>query len=296
MATVGATTVADGAHSTWLTPLELAVLGAIWGGSFLFMRIAAPAFGPVPLVEARLALGGLILLPLLWRTTLTGAQWLRLTAIAAINNALPFVLFAWGAERAPAGIGAISNSMAALFVVLVAFLLYREPIGLRRGIGLALGFVGVVVLASGRMGGSSVWPAALAGTTAALCYGFGVNWVRRHLSGVPAGTVAAASLLGASVLLAPFAFVTWPAQVPSVRAWLSALALGCVCTGLAYVLFYRLIHRIGASRAAMVTYVVPLFGVVWANVVLGEPITMTMAASGALILGGVFLSQQTPRS
>jgi drug/metabolite transporter (DMT)-like permease len=109
MVTSSATTVAERPQSAWLTPLELAVLAAIWGGSFLFMRIAAPGFGPVPLVEARLLLGGLVLLPLLWRAPLTARQWLQLTAIAAINNALPFVLFAWAAERAAAGIGAISN-------------------------------------------------------------------------------------------------------------------------------------------------------------------------------------------
>jgi drug/metabolite transporter (DMT)-like permease len=296
MSSESATIVADSTERTWHTPVELTLLSMIWGGSFMFMRIAAPAFGPVPLVEMRLALGAAVLLPLLWRSPLTRQQWLRLTAIAAINNALPFVLFAWGAERAAAGIGAISNSMAALFALIVASLFYGEPVGVRRALGLVLGFAGVVVLASGRMGGSAVWPAALAGTGAALCYGFGTNWVRRYLTGVPAGGVAAASLTGAAVLLLPFALLTWPAQAPPPRAWASALALGGLCTGLAYVLFYRLIHRIGAPRAATVTYLVPLFAVLWAWAVLGEPITATMAASGALILGGVFLSQSRPKS
>lgn len=280
---------------TWLTPVELGVLGAIWGGSFLFMRIAAPSFGPVPLVEVRLALGGLVLLPFLLRTPLTGRQWLRLTAIAAINNALPFVLFAWGAERAPAGVGAIANSMAALFSLMVAFLFYGEKIGLRRGLGMLLGFAGVVVLASGRVGDTVVWPAVIAGTLAALCYGLGTNWVRRYLAGIPTTAVAAASLLGAAGLLLPLAAMTWPRQLPPLGAWGCAVVLGVLCTGLAYMLFFRLILRIGAPRAATVTYLVPLFGVVWAWAALGEAVTVTMALSGLLILGGVALSQNTPR-
>src|ERR1700680_830308 len=180
----------------WRTPLELTVLGAIWGGSFLFMRVAAADFGALPLVEARLALGALILLPLLWtaRAQFSIALWLRIAGIAAINSVIPFALFAWGAERAPAGIGAISNAMTVMFTALIAFLFYGEQIGQRRLIGLAAGLVGVIILASGKTAGASVWPAALAGTTAALMYGFGLNLVRRHLSGYPAGAVAAANL------------------------------------------------------------------------------------------------------
>jgi drug/metabolite transporter (DMT)-like permease len=283
------------AVAAWLTPLELGVLGAIWGGSFLFMRIAAPRFGPFALVEVRLALGAIVLSPFLWRTAFTPALWARLVAISAINSAIPFALFAWGAERAAAGIGAITNSMAALFAALVAFLFYREPIGSRRALGLLMGFIGVAVLASGKTGGSSVWPAVLAGTLAALCYGFGGNLLKRYLAGVPASAVAAATLLGSSVLLLPFAIATWPGEPVPATSWLCAILLGVLCTGFAYVLYYRLIHRIGAARAATVTYLVPLFGVIWAWLVLDEPLTPTMAISGALILGGVALSQ-TQRS
>src|ERR1700730_15721784 len=115
----------------WRTPLELTLLGAIWGGSFLCMRVAAADFGPLPLVEARLALGALTLLPLLWaaRAQFSVGLWLRIAGIAAINSVISFALFAWGAERAPAGIGAISNAMTVMFTALVAFLFYGEQIG-----------------------------------------------------------------------------------------------------------------------------------------------------------------------
>ena len=281
----------------WLTPLEIGVLGAIWGGSFLFMRVSAADFGVFALVEVRLALGALALLPVVWRARaqLAGAGWWRLAAIGAINSALPFTLFAWGAERAPAGIGAISNSMTVPFTALVAFALYRERISALRALGLCAGLAGVVVLASGRIGGASVGPAVLAGTLAALLYSVGANLIRRSLVGIPASAVAGATLLCASLLMLPLAVANWPKDPIRGASWLSAVLLGVLCTGAAFVLYYRLIHRIGAPRATTVTYLIPLFGVVWAWLLLGEALTASMALAGALILGGVALSQQRGR-
>ncbi|HXZ60891.1 MAG TPA: DMT family transporter [Steroidobacteraceae bacterium] len=282
------------AAARWRTPLELTLLGAIWGGSFLFMRVAATDFGPLPLVEARLALGGLVLTPFLWRARaqLTAGLWLRIAGIAAINSVVPFALFAWGAERAPAGIGAITNAMTVMFTYLVAHFFFGERVGARRLIGLAAGFVGVAILASGRTAGEGVWQAALAGTAASVCYGFGINLVRRYLTGYPSAAVAAANLITGSVLLAPLAAYTWPARAIPAASWASAVLLGALCTGVAFVLYYRLIARIGAPRTSTVTYLIPLFGVVWAWLVLGEPLTASMALAGALILSGVALSQQ----
>src|SRR5580658_9242258 len=142
--------------SGWVTPVELTLLGAIWGASFLFMRIAAGDFGPFALVEVRLSLGALVLLPFLWRSRSSFAPrviW-RLAGIGVLNSAIPFVLFAWGAERAPAGIGAITNAMTVMFAALLAFLLYGESIGQWRLMGLVAGFVGVAVLASGKYAGT----------------------------------------------------------------------------------------------------------------------------------------------
>lgn len=278
----------------WLTPLELTALGAIWGASFLFMRVSAREFGALPLVDLRLALGALLLLPMLWngRAHITRKHILPLIGISAINSAIPFALFAWAAQRAPAGIGAITNATAVMFTALVAFAFYGERISKQRVIGLIAGFVGVAVLASGKTGGARVWSAALAGTLAALLYGIGGNLIRRHLAGIPSGAVAAATLVSASLLLAPFAIVYWPAAPIPVHSWVSAVLLGVLCTGIAYFLYFRLIYRVGAPRASTVTYLISLFGVVWAWLILGEPLTPSMAIAGALILGGVALSQR----
>ncbi len=281
----------------WLTITELTVLGAIWGASFLFMRVAAPEFGALPLVQVRLSLGALTLLPMLWlaRSAFRWRQLPLLLGIGVINSALPFVLFAWAAERAPAGIGAISNSLTVLFTALVAYLVYGERIGRRRAFALLIGFAGVVVLAAGRSTGASVAEAALAGTLAALCYGFGVNLVRRKLAGLPPVALGAATLGPAALALLPFSAAQWPSAAISTGAWASAAMLGVVCTGLAYAFYFRLIGRIGAPRAATVTYLIPLFGVGWSWLVLAEAPTATMLIAGVLILGSVAASQRAPR-
>lgn len=282
---------------SWQTPVELAVLGAIWGASFLFMRVAAPEFGPFALVEVRLALGALVLMPFLVRARgqFPLRLWPKLALIGAINSAAPFILFAWAAERAPAGIGAITNAMTVLFTALVGFLFFGEKIGMRRALALVAGFAGVVVLASGKTAGESVGLAVAAGCAASFLYGIGINLVRRHLTGLPPAAVASATLSCASALTLPFAFATWPANAVTTASWLSAAALGIVCTGLAFVSYYRLIARIGASRASTVTYLIPLFGVAWAWWLLDEPLTWTMAIAGAVILGSVAISQRAAR-
>ena len=277
----------------WSVSLELGLLGAIWGASFLFMRIAADDFGPAPLVALRLGLGSLVLLPFLWRARarFPARLWPKLALLGAINSALPFLLFAWGAQRAPAGVGAIANAMTVLFTALVGFLLFGERIGTRRAVALLAGFAGVVVLASGKVAGMSVGWAAAAGALASLSYGLGINLVRRHLTGLPPAAVASATLGSAALLVLPFALATWPETPVPAASWWSAVALGVLCTGAAFVMYYRLIARIGASRASTVTYLIPLFGVGWAWMLLGEPLTWTMAVAGALILGSVAFSQ-----
>lgn len=271
---------------------ELTLLGAIWGGSFLLMRVAAPVFGPFALVEIRLIFGALVLLPFVYRarSALVG-RWRVLFLIGLVNSAVPFTLFAWATAIAPAGISAIANSMTALFAVLFAGWMFGERIGIRRAIGLVAGMAGVIVMVGMPMAGVPTGWAALAATTAALCYGLAGNLVRRHLSGLPPIALGGATLSCSAIVLSPLAIWNWPTAQISLTAWTSAVVLGVLCTGIAYAFLFRLLDRIGASRTATVTYLVPLFGVAWAWVILGEPLTPAMMMAGTLILGGVALSQ-----
>ncbi|MGY8564977.1 DMT family transporter [Paracidovorax citrulli] len=278
----------------WRTPLELTLLGAIWGCSFLFMRVAVPSFGPYALVEVRLLLGALVLLPFLWtaRAQFPARRWRWLVPIGLINSAIPFVLFAWAAQRAPAAIGAICNAMTVLFAALIAFLFFGEKIGLRRAIALLVGFTGVVVLATAKVSGLSIGTAVIAGSLAALLYGLGVNLVKRHMAGLPPAASAGATLGSAALVMLPMALTHWPEAPIPVSSWACAIALGVVCTGLAFLMFYRLIARIGPARASTVTYLVPMFGALFAWLFLGEPVTLAMLVAGALILGSVAASQK----
>jgi drug/metabolite transporter (DMT)-like permease len=278
----------------WRTPLDLTLLGAIWGSSFLFMRIAAKPFGALALVEIRLALGALILLPFLWkaRALFPARRWPLLALIGAINSAVPFLLFAWAAQRAPAAVGAICNAMTVLFTALIAFLFFGEKIGTRKAMALLVGFIGVVVLATGKAAGVGVGTAVLAGASASLLYGLGVNLVKRHMQGLPPAASAAATLSCAALLLLPLAATHWPVTPVPTAAWISAGALGVLCTGLAFLLYYRLIQRIGPASASTVTYLVPLFGALFAWLFLGEAVTSTMLVAGVLILGSVAFSQR----
>ena len=271
----------------------LLVLGAIWGGSFLFMRIAVNDFGPVPLVEMRLALGSALLLPFLWRDRekFTLRRWPMMAFIGLMNSALPFLLFAWAAERAPAGVGAIANGMTALCAALMGFLFFHEKLSARQSIALVAGFAGIIVLASGKMAGMSVGWASIAGRVASLMYGLGAHMARRHLQGLPPAALAAVTLGSGALLAAPFAIATWPRHAIPMKSWLSAGALGMLCTGIAFAMFYRLIEKVGANRTTIVTYLIPPFGVAWGWLFLDEPVTLTMSIACVLILGSVALSQ-----
>ncbi len=287
--------LAGTAARDWRTPLELTLLGAIWGCSFLFMRVAVPSFGPYALVEVRLLLGALVLLPFLWkaRAQFPARRWRWLVPIGLINSAIPFVLFAWAAQRAPAAIGAICNAMTVLFAALIAFLFFGEKIGMRPAIALLVGFTGVVVLATAKVSGLSIGAAVIAGSLAALLYGLGVNLVKRHMTGLPPAASAGATLGSAALVMLPLALTHWPEAPIPVVSWTCAIALGVVCTGFAFLMFYRLIARIGPARASTVTYLVPMFGALFAWMFLGEPVTLAMLIAGALILGSVAVSQRS---
>ncbi|MFT4255374.1 MAG: DMT family transporter [Pseudoxanthomonas sp.] len=290
------TTTLSNPRSIALPPPDLLLLGAIWGASFLFMRVAASQVPAAVMVEVRLALGALVLLPALWRSRalFPPRLWPKLALIGAVNSAIPFLLFGWAAHSAPAGVSAISNAMVVLFTALVGFAFFGEHIGRRRGIAIATGLLGVVVLASGRTaGGGHVGMAVAAGVAASLLYGIGLHLVRRHLSGLPPAALASASLLASAVLVLPLAVADWPQQAVAAKSWLAVAALGVLCTGLAYVLFYRLVARVGAGRTSTVTYLVPVFGVAWGWLLLGEALTPAMAVAALLILGSVAFGERS---
>jgi drug/metabolite transporter (DMT)-like permease len=275
--------------------VDLVLLAALWGGSFLFMRVSVPEFGPWPLMSVRAGVALACLLPwLLWGGHLRAiaANARHMAVIGVLGTALPFVLFAWAMLVLTAGQGAIANAASPLWGALVAYLWLRErPTGWQV-VGLAIGFAGVMLLvwakASGMVGGSAV--AFGAALLAAASYGVAGNYTRRYLSHVAAMANAGGSLVVATAVLAVPGLLLWPAQSPSWPAWLAVIALGVACTGFAYVVFFRLIAKVGAPRAMTVVFMVPLFGVLWGSLFLGERLDVWVAASGLTILAGTSLA------
>lgn len=269
--------------------LELFLLAAIWGASFLFMRVAAPEFGPLALIEIRVAIAagflGSVLAVRGGFGKLAGKT-VPLGFVGALNSALPFSLFAFAALSLPAGYSSVLNATVPLFGALVAYLWLREATAVRKLVGLLIGFSGVVLLVWGKLALTGSRSAVLAGLAAALAYGIAAHYTKRNLSGVEPLVIATGSQIAASVLLLPFALTTWPAVPPSGSAWGSALVLGVVCTGVAYILYFRLIARVGPARAILVTYLIPVFGLFWGAVFLGEHLTLSTVLGCVVIFIG----------
>jgi drug/metabolite transporter (DMT)-like permease len=278
--------------------IQLIVLAAIWGASFLFMRIAAPEFGPLALTALRVAGATLFLLPLVALRGAAGAMrthWKAIAVVGLVNSALPFLLFTLAALAINAGLSSILNSTAPLWGALIAWVWLGERLTRSRLLGLAIGFSGVLFLAWDKASlpagehGVSAGLAIGACLLATLCYGFAANYTRRALQGVSPLAVAAGSQLAASAVLALPAAAAWPARLPGASAWWALAALALVCTGVAYLMFFRLIARIGPARAISVTFLLPVFGLLWGALFLGEAITPTMLLGCAIILAGTLL-------
>lgn len=274
---------------------ELLLLGVIWGASFLFMRIAAPEFGPIALVEIRVAVAAVFLVAVLaWRRGMGGLRGAAapMTIVGVLSSALPFVLFAYATLFITAGTAAVLNASAPLFGALVAYAWLRDKLTVARVIGLAVGFGGVLLLAWDKMtfNGGGTTLAILAGLGASLSYGVGVNYTKRKLGHVPPIAAATGSQIAAALLLLPLAAATWPSAAPSLKSWLSVISLGVFCTGIAYIFYFRLIAHVGPAKAITVTYLVPLFGMLWGLVFLDEAITAGMLVACAVILLGTALA------
>lgn len=294
-------TAADRGHSHAMKTRDLTdllLLAALWGASFLFMRIAAPEFGPFALVEVRVTIAAVFLGAVLaWRGELGAlrAQPGTLALLGLLNSALPFVLLTFATLHVTAGFAGILNATVPLWTALIGWLWLRNAIRPLQWLGLALGLAGVAVLVWGK---ASLAPTAgQLGTTLALAaalvatasYGLSANYTRRFLAAERPLVIAGGSQIGAALVLLPPAVLTWPSAMPSPLAWVSAIALGIGCTALAYLLYFRLLARVGAVSASAVTFLIPVFATVWGALFLGEGVTPQMLAGGGVILAGTAL-------
>ena len=279
--------------------LDFLVLSAIWGSSFLFMQMAAPQFGVMPTAALRVAIASLVLLPLVWHRGLLAAlrrHWRATFLLGVFNSGIPFALYAFALAHLSTGLTSILNATTPMFGALVAWIWLRDRPSASSVTGLVIGFIGVALLA-GRGAGVrpeadmqiAVW-AVLACLAACLCYGISASFTKRYLADTPSMVTATGSQLGATLVLAPPALAAWPEQVPDLRAWGAMLVLGVACSGVAYLLFFRLIERTGAARALTVTFLIPVAAMTYGVVFLDEVLTAWMVMCGGIILLGTALS------
>ncbi|HWH82590.1 MAG TPA: DMT family transporter [Burkholderiaceae bacterium] len=274
---------------------ELVALAALWGGSFLFMRLGAAEFGPIALAAVRVAGAALFLMPLLrWRgqTDVLRRHWRAIAVVGVTNSALPFVAFSYAALSISAGLASVFNAASPLFGALIAWAWLKDRLTPLQVLGLAIGFAGVLGLAwehAGFTPGGSGW-ATLACIAATLCYGWSASFAKRRLAGVAPLAVAAGSQLSAALVLAVPALLWWPAQLPGLNAWIAVALLAVLCTGLAYVMYFRLIASVGPANAIAVTFLVPVFAVLWGALLLGEAVDAPMLIGCAVIVLGTALA------
>lgn len=302
---------------SWL--IDFILLGATWGSSFLFTRLAVVDFGALPSAGMRVAIGAGVLLLILGargQLPVLGAHWRKTFFVGLLNSAIPFACFAWALLTITTGLSSIMNATVPLFGAVVAWVWLNDRPGGSRALGLAIGFVGVSMLAWDKSGlGALIGGKAIEGGTsigaavgeggpdmshqgpqilslllACLCYGIAASFTKLHLTQVPPIVTAAGSQCGATLaLLVPMVWL-WPAKNPSATAWVAIAISGVICTGLAYILYFRLIRRVGPARAMTVTFLIPVFAVLLGVIFLNEAVTLWMLVCGLVIVCGTALS------
>ena len=241
------------------TSLELLILAAVWGGSFLFIRYAAPEFGVFPIIWLRVAISSLLLLPLLIWHKQVKLLWQHAGAmllVGVLSAAIPFVLIAWSLLSITAGLASILNATTPIFTA--------------------------------KSGGSG-W-AIVAMLSATLCYGISTHFTKRYLANVPALVNTVGSQISAMIVLTPLAYGTMPEHIPTLNAWGAVLLLAALCTAFAYLIFFRLIATLGASKAVTVTFLIPVFGVLWGDLFLHESVNAAMLIGGSIVVVGTSLA------
>ena len=273
----------------------LATLAALWGGSFVFMRVAVPALGPVPLAYVRVSIAAVVLLSIAFaqrRIPPFRTRWRELAVVGVVNSAIPFSLFCYAEQYISASAGAVLNATSPFFAAIAGALWLDQPVTKAKVAGIALGIVGVIVLVGLQPGATSDQGmlAVAACLVAAVCYALAGVYTKRALSDVPSHAIACASQVFAALALMPLLpFTAIPGPLtPVVIANVAGLAIGS--TAIAYLIYFKLIADVGPQRALTVTFLIPLFGVLWGALFLGEPLTRNLLVGGALVVAGTIVT------
>lgn len=274
---------------------NLFLLATLWSGSFIFMLLSVHEFGPTPLLLVRLGVSAVVLLAVAAAMGKLGhirQHWRAIAVGSIISVAMPFLFYAWAAQSLTASFIVIVNALTPLFGGLIARIWLGEHLSRARLAGLAMGFGGILFLVYDNLSfGDNANGLAIAACIAApFCYGLAGSYTTKYLQGVDPIALAAGSISAAALMLLPFSLWAWPSTPISMGAWASATALAVLCTALAYIIFFKLIENVGASRTMTVTFLVPPLGVLWGGLFLDETITLNMIIATAIVLCGTLLA------
>ncbi len=276
----------------------LTFLGAIWGSAFIFIKVAAPEFGAIGLVQARLTIASLVFIPILLRKkylVLLKPAWKHSLVLAITNNAIPFSLFSYGSFGADSNILAILNATTAFNTMIIALLWLGEKVTLKQVFGLVLGFIGVIILVNPESSSTSIISALLC-LIGAACYSFSTVFIQKYSEKTDKMVLIGWSIVFSCFIMIPLTLLNLPPQIPSTNALLSAMWLGSISTGLAFFGYVYLIEKIGAVKTSTVAYFLPVFGIIWGALFLNEVITGGIILGCATILIGVFFATSNKRN
>ena len=272
----------------------ITILGAVWGSAFMFIKIATPELGPIALVNIRLAVAGLIFIPFLLQQKYLKNFFINLKNILVlrdINTALPFSLFAYASLESSSNMLSILNGTTAIMAVVISTIWLKIRLNFFQIMGVFIGLFGIVVLANPDNVYISM-KATILCLSAAFCYALSANYIQKFAYKTNTIVLIGWSLVIASVLLLPITFFNLPSQLPSNNVIFSILWLGVISTGVAFLGYVRLIEKVGAVKTATVAYFIPVFGVIWGYVFLGEPITLQILIGMILILTGIVFTNK----
>jgi drug/metabolite transporter (DMT)-like permease len=276
--------------------LLLVLLSVLWGGSFFFAGVAVKELPPLTIVLARVAFAAALLTPLMWARGNgfpSGVDgWRPFLVMALLNNVIPFSLIVIGQTMIASGLASVLNATTPLFTVLVMAAFGEEALNLRRIAGAMLGLVGVIILRGPQLEPSQTQTIGiLACLGAALSYGFAGLWGRRNLSGIAPLTSATCQLICSSaVMLVLAALIDWPRglHMPGAATWWSLLGFAALSTALAYIVFFQILVRSGATNVMLVTLLIPVTAILLGHLVLGEALNADEIA-GALVIGSALI-------
>lgn len=274
--------------------LRLIILSAIWGGSFIFMRVISPVLGPILTASMRTLIAGLFLI-IIFKFTGYKIHWKRdykqLIIIGIVNSSIPFFMYSYAALHIPASLSSILNSMSPMFGAILSAIFLIEPLSVKKSIGLILGSIGVGIISTLSVTGAGLnyYLSLGACIIAAICYGISSIYIKLRASHIEPKAIAAGSQLFAGLALLPFVFLSPVSFHLDFKLAITVILFAIISSAIAYLLYYELIKNVGPTKALTVTFLVPVFAILWGYILLREPITLSTIVGGIVILLGTYL-------